>query len=75
MRQRFTNKRYSPSLDYLLLTDGSQLSCFDKAMQVDSKFKWIEEMDEVYSLHINQSWGLVKLPEGDKTIQNNVCTG
>lgn len=40
-------------------------------MQVDSKFKWIQAMDEeVDSLHINQTWDLVKLPKGKKAIQN-----
>ena len=32
-------ERYSPSLYYLLLTDSSELECYEEAMQVDTRNK------------------------------------
>jgi hypothetical protein len=63
--------RYSPSLHYLLLTDGGEPSCYDEAMQVESKGEWKKAMDdEIKSLYTNQTWNLVKLPTEKKAIQN-----
>ena len=39
-------KRHSPSLYYLLLTDFSELECYEEAMQVESRKKWEVAMEE-----------------------------
>ncbi|KAH9292507.1 hypothetical protein KI387_008911, partial [Taxus chinensis] len=44
---------------------------FDEAMQVDASKKWEQAMDEEHkSLMENQTWDLVKLPEGKRALQN-----
>jgi hypothetical protein len=46
-----------------LLIDGGEPSCYDEAMQVESKGEWKKAMDdEIKSLYTNQTWNLVKLP-------------
>ena len=32
--------RYSPTLNYLLLTDGDKLECYDEALQDENSSKW-----------------------------------
>ncbi|KAH9292690.1 hypothetical protein KI387_042125, partial [Taxus chinensis] len=45
------------------------LERFDEAMQVDARKKWEQAMDEEHkALMENQTWDLVKLPEGKKSI-------
>jgi hypothetical protein len=39
-------ERYSPSLYYLLLTDSGEPKCYEEAMQVDTKKKWEQGMEE-----------------------------
>ena len=40
-------------------------------MQVDTKQKWEQGMkEEMDSLIMNQTWDLVKLPTGKRTLQN-----
>ncbi|KAH9314233.1 hypothetical protein KI387_022860, partial [Taxus chinensis] len=44
---------------------------FDEAMQVDARKKWEQAMDEEHqALMENQTWDLVKLPEGKRVLQN-----
>ncbi|KAK9133630.1 hypothetical protein Scep_013158 [Stephania cephalantha] len=63
--------RYSPSIHYLLLTDGGEPNYYEEAMQVENKEEWKKAMDdEMKSLYTNQTWDLVKLPTGKKAIQN-----
>ena len=64
-------ERYSPSLYYLLLTDSGEPESYDEAMQVDTKQKWEQGMEEeMDSLVKNQTWDLVKLPAGKRALQN-----
>ena len=43
--------RYSPILNYLLLTDGGEPQCYDKALQYENSSKWELAMkDEMDSL-------------------------
>ena len=43
--------RYSPTLNYLLLTDGGESKCYDEALQDDNSSKWELAMkDEMGSL-------------------------
>ena len=63
--------RYSPSLNYLLLTDSSEPECFEKALQVETREKWELAMDdEMNSLSSNQTWDLVHLPKGKSALHN-----
>ena len=62
-------QRYSPVLNYLLLTDGGE--CYDKALQYENSSKWeLALKDEMDSLLGNQTWGLTELPVGKKTLHN-----
>ena len=46
--------RYSPTLNYLLLTDGGEPECYDKALQDENSSKWELAMkDEMNSLFGN----------------------
>ena len=63
--------RYSPILNYLLLTDGGELECYDEALQDENSSKWELAMkDEMDSLLGNQTWELTKLPVGKKALHN-----
>ena len=43
--------RYSPTLNYLLLTDGGEPECYDKALRDENSSKWELAMkDEMDSL-------------------------
>ena len=47
---------YSPTLNYLLLTDGGEIECYDEALQDDNSSKWELAMkDEMDSLLGNQT--------------------
>ena len=48
-------QRYSPALNYLLLTDGGELECYDEALQDENSSKWELAMkDKMDSLLGNQ---------------------
>ncbi|RVW94392.1 Retrovirus-related Pol polyprotein from transposon TNT 1-94 [Vitis vinifera] len=49
-------QRYSPILNYLLLTDGGELECYNEALQDENSSKWELAMkDEMDSLLGNQT--------------------
>jgi len=53
------------------LTDGRKPECFEEAMESDHKKEWFEAMnDEMKSLYDNQTFDLVKLPEGRRALKN-----
>ncbi|RVW17810.1 Retrovirus-related Pol polyprotein from transposon TNT 1-94 [Vitis vinifera] len=63
-------QRYSPVLNYLLLTDGGEPECYDEALQDENSSKWELAMkDEMDSLG-NQTWELTELPVGKKALHN-----
>ena len=63
--------RYSPTLNYLLLTDGGKPECYDEALRDENSSKWELAMkDERDSLLGNQTWELTKLPVGKKALHN-----
>ena len=39
-------ERFSPSLYYLLMNDFGEPECFEEAMQVETRKKWEQDMDE-----------------------------
>ena len=58
-------QRYSPVLNYLMLTDGGELEWYDEALQDDNLSKWELAMkDEMDSLLGTQTWELTELPVG-----------
>ena len=49
-------QRYSPTLNYLLLTDGGEPECYDEVLQDENSSKWKLVMkDEMDSLLGNQT--------------------
>ena len=64
-------QRYSPVLNYLLLTDGGESKCYDEALQNENSSKWKLTMkDEMDSLLGNQIWELTELLVGKKALHN-----
>ena len=75
VRRSFRNIRppqhYSPTLKYLLLTDGGEPECYDEVLQDENSSKWELAMkDEMNSLLGNQTWELTELLVGKKTLHN-----
>ena len=63
--------RYSPTLNYLLLTNGDEPECYDEALQDENSNKWELVMkDEMDSLLENQTWELTELPIEKKSLHN-----
>ena len=49
-------ERFSPSLYYLLMTDSGEPECYEEAMQVETRKKWEQGMnEEMDSLVRNQT--------------------
>ena len=45
------------------MTDSSELECYEEAMQVETRKKWAQCMnEEMDSLVRNQTWDLVQFP-------------
>ncbi|RVX18554.1 Retrovirus-related Pol polyprotein from transposon TNT 1-94 [Vitis vinifera] len=64
-------QRYSPILNYLLLTDCGEPKCYDEALQYENSSKWELAMkDEMDSLLGNQTWELTELLVGKKALHN-----
>ena len=63
--------RYSPILNYLLLTNGGEPECYDEALQDENSSKWELAMkDEMDSWLGNQTWELTELLVGKKALHN-----
>ena len=64
-------QHYSPTLNYLLLTNGGELKCYEEALQDENSSKWELAMkDEMDSLLGNQTWELIELLIGKKALHN-----
>ena len=60
-------QHYSPTLNYLLLTDDGEPECYNEALQDKNSGKWkLAIKDEMDSLLGNQTWELTELPEEKK---------
>ncbi|KAK4411836.1 Retrovirus-related Pol polyprotein from transposon TNT 1-94 [Sesamum angolense] len=74
-RQRRTNVKlpsrlgYEDTVSFALLVSGDEPTTFYGAITSQEKKKWMGVMvEEMEYLHKNQTWELVQLPEGNKTI-------
>lgn len=62
---------FSPSLNYILLTDIEEQECYEEAMHVDASTKWKLAMkNEMDSLITNHTWELPKLPVEKKAMHD-----
>ena len=60
---------YVPSLNYIMLTNCGEPSCYKESLQVVDSKKWHLAMQlEMAAVHKNQTWDLVKLPDGKKAL-------
>ena len=58
-----------PGLDYVLLTDSGEPSCYNEAMQMDDSVKWEQAMQSEYdSIVGNDTWDLIDLPDGKQAL-------
>ena len=56
-------ERFSHSLYYLLMIDSAEPECYEEAMQVETRKKWEQGMDEEMDSFVrNQTLDLVELP-------------
>ncbi|XP_071688322.1 TMV resistance protein N-like [Rutidosis leptorrhynchoides] len=63
--------RFSPTVNYLLLTENGEPESYSEAMKVKDSFQWEQAMkSEMESLLKNQTWRLTKLPPGKRVLQN-----
>nr|GEW90380.1 retrovirus-related Pol polyprotein from transposon TNT 1-94 [Tanacetum cinerariifolium] len=69
-RDHHPSTRYSAN-EYVLLTDGEEPEYYAKAMEDEHKKEWFEaKQDEMNSLHENNTFELVKLPKGKRSLKN-----
>ena len=62
-------ERFVPGLDYVILIDCGEPSCYKEAMSKDDKLKWEQAMEsKMDSIQKNQTWELVPLPHRVKMI-------
>ncbi|KAK2457000.1 hypothetical protein QL285_004317 [Trifolium repens] len=69
-RVRQPSRRYF-SGEYVNFTDEEEPQSFVEAVETDDKDKWLQAMqEEMQSLKENQTYDLVKLPEGKRALKN-----
>ena len=53
------------------MTDSGEPECYEEAMQVETRKKWEQGMnEEMDSLVKNQTWDLDEFPAGKRALQN-----
>ncbi|GJU52716.1 retrovirus-related pol polyprotein from transposon TNT 1-94 [Tanacetum coccineum] len=63
--------RYSPSANYLLLTENGEPESYSEALCSKEFVQWKKTINkEMVSLEKNQTWSLVRLPAGKKALQS-----
>ena len=56
-------------MNYVMLTDCNEPSCYKEAVQMEDSKNWqLAMQSEMTALHKNQTWKLVKLPQGKKAL-------
>ena len=63
--------RYSPDLNYILITGSGEPESYDEANHMEDSMKWeLVIQEEMDSLHKNHTRELTPLPKGKKVLQN-----
>ncbi|GJW01707.1 retrovirus-related pol polyprotein from transposon TNT 1-94 [Tanacetum coccineum] len=63
--------RYSPSANYLLLTENGEPESYSEALSSKEFIQWKKAInEEMVSLEKNQTWSLIRLPVGKKALQS-----
>lgn len=61
--------RFVPGVDYVMLTNCEEPSCYREAIMREDQCKWEYAMQsEMSSLMKNKTWDLVSLPHGKKAL-------
>ena len=56
-------------VSYALITSSRDPTTFQEAIHSQEKSRWVGEVvEEIQSLHKNQTWDLVELPKGKRAI-------
>ena len=64
-----TRYGFEDLVSYALITSSEDPTTFQEAIHNQEKSKWMGAMvEEIQSLHKNQTWDLVELPEGKRAI-------
>ncbi|MCO5603008.1 hypothetical protein L7F22_057150 [Adiantum nelumboides] len=63
-------ERLQPGLNYVLVTDCGEPSCYKKAIQMDDSVKWEQAMQSAKynSIIANETWELIELPQGKQAL-------
>ncbi|GJS20058.1 retrovirus-related pol polyprotein from transposon TNT 1-94 [Tanacetum coccineum] len=70
-RESRAPRRYSPSANYLLLTENGEPESYSEALSSKESVQWKKAInEEMVSLEKNQTCSLVRLPEGKKASQS-----
>lgn len=68
-------QRFSPSLNYILLTDSGEPESYEEAIKTVDSTKWELAMkDEMDSLMSNKTWRLAELPKDKKCTTEQMGT-
>ena len=56
-------------MSYALMTVNWDSYTYEEAMESQDRERWVQAMsEEMQSLHKNETWQLVQLPQGNKSI-------
>ena len=68
-RESRAPERFQPGLDYILVTDCGEPTCYEEAIQLDDSAKWeLAMQSEYHSILANDTWELTPLPEGKQAL-------
>ena len=63
------SKLPSRFMDFVMLIDVSEISCYHEVISLHDHAKWMHPMySELDCIHNNETWDLLSLPNGRKTL-------